>query len=499
MKLKFPDILGWTWRNKWILIAFAFFAAVRIAVFVTSDNGIDMHHNAYDRSVFVLGFEGFRYIHDPAYGPAHFTFLALMKMLVTGDPVLGPRVLSLLAGLACFPLLYFLTRRLFGDQAAFWACAFLIFAPLHARLTAISLEVTLYMAFVLGAMLLFERGFSEGTPYRQSAALSGFMLSLACATRFESWLLVPLFLLIGASRDLKKTIAMASLGVILPIFMLANNAREYGDPLYFLKVSSKVASLHMMQYSLYERLIAWPKILFWATPAPAFLLALAGGYFAVRTRRGLLLGAAFIFTLIVFIVRTCLGTLGFNETKYAGMLAVWALPFAGFAAARFSELALKKESKYVVVGLMLGLTAFVGIGKIIRDSYLFQAPSDLKETTAFLERFLPRNAQVIIGPRDKGYLIIKGNLKKGQVRNLATRDIDGRIDADQLLILLRSTLQIPLYLVFDSTADNLSLRNILPLDLTDPWPQKALGHMFLRAFSSKNYGVFRVDPPMPGE
>jgi Dolichyl-phosphate-mannose-protein mannosyltransferase len=476
-------------KSRWLWVAFALALAVRVWAFAVGDNGIDFHHNALDRPIFVEGWlERGGLVPDPAYPPVHFYLLAALRV-VTTDLVFAPRLLSLLFALAAFWPLVLATRRLFGDRAAAWAgLAYAVF-PLGVRVSVVSLAVAPYLFFLAMAIERFSAAW-QTTVDRRAALWGAFWLSLAGATRFEGWVLLPVFAAWALWRDRRGGWAVAAALAVFPAAWLAHQWAVTGSPFHFLAVSGGVSLVHMAQFSAVRRLIAWPVIVTFALGPVAMVAAVAGFAPAWVRRRGGWLAAAFGLSMAVFIWRSTQGSFGFNETKYAAGPALLLLPFAGLAVARSLE---SKAAWRGPLGLLAAL-ALVGAGllQVQADNVSFKAAADLRATAAWLAEH-SAGTPVILGTRDQGYLIVHGRIEPTARRLAQTRDETGLIDADHLKGLL--TAAGAKLLVYDRQPDGLDFHPLL--QLTNEPDQSVWDAHFSRLAAFGRYEIFRVDP-LPG-
>ncbi len=164
------------------------------------------------------------------FGPLHLYLLAAAEMIWPSLLHAG-RLLSLLVGsLTAWPL-YFFTARRFGPAAATFSVLGFAFWGLHVQCSTTSASEALNLLLVMSAVALFDlerRGAWWG------AVL---MLNLACATRYDSWLLVPLLSAAEGwrSRSLVRAIGFGATASIFALFWLIGNQLGEGDPLFPLR------------------------------------------------------------------------------------------------------------------------------------------------------------------------------------------------------------------------------------------------------------------------
>jgi len=473
-----------SWR---VWTVFAVYLAVRIWVYVASDNGIDHHHNAFDRPLFVEQWlqEG-RVVPDPAYPPVHFYLLALLRVF-SAEMVHAPRLLSLFCALLTFWPLFSLTRRLFGEAAGWWTGLAFAFFPLAARTAVISLEVAPYLLFVALACERLSKGWEGKRDDRRALLWGAFWLTVACATRFEGWLLLPPVVAIALWRNRRSGLPVGAIGCLFPIVWLIFQWRMKGDPFHFLQVSGGISRHHMAALSLPARLLGWPRILFFSMGPLAALAAAEGLIQALRRRRGGWLALLFGVSLPVFMLRTALGTFGLNETKYAAALGLLLLPFAGLSLATLIErLGPRRRLTVVVLFSAIGAAA---IYQIHMENRAFLARPDLRATAAWLAA--ERDGRpVVIGTRDQGYLLIHGRIPPASRLPAQTRDETGDIDRDHFRTLLQQDGEK--LLVYDRLRDGLDFHPLL--QLSGAREQQRQGCYFTRIFQAGDYEIYLVTP-----
>ncbi|MDP3156232.1 MAG: hypothetical protein Q8N23_26385 [Archangium sp.] len=158
------------------------------------------------------------------FGPLHLYLLAAAE-LIWPSLLHAGRVLSLLVGaLTAWPLHSFTARR-FGDSAATFAVLGFAFWGLHVQCSTTSASEALNLLLVMSAVAFFD------AERRVAAVL---MLNLACATRYDSWLLVPLLAAVELwrSRSFAKAVGFGAAASAFAIFWLIGNQVGQGDALY---------------------------------------------------------------------------------------------------------------------------------------------------------------------------------------------------------------------------------------------------------------------------
>lgn len=472
-----------SWR---VWAVFAVYLAVRLWVYFASDNGIDHHHNAFDRPLFVEQWlNENRLVPDPAYPPVHFYMLAALRLIST-DMLYAPRLLSLFCALLSFWPIFSLTRRWFGEASALWAGLAFAFFPLGARTAAISLEAAPYLLFIALAGERLGKGW-EGNRVNRAAVLWGaWWLTIACATRFEGWILIPPVVMIALWRDRPSGLLAGLTACLFPAFWLIYQWQVKGDPWHFLQVSGGISHHHMEALSLPARLLGWPRILFFSLSPLLALAAAEGAGQALRRRRGGWLLLLFGISLPIFMIRTMIGTFGLNETKYAASLGLMLLPFAGLSLATLAErFGAQKKAAATVLFLAIGAAA---VYQIHIENRAFLASPDLRATADWLAANR-EGRPVVIGTRDQGYLLIHGRIPPAARLLAQTRDETGEIDRDHLQKLLQENGEK--LIVYDRLQDGLDFHPVL--QLSEAREQRRLGQAFTEVYRSGDYEIYLVN------
>ena len=168
------------------------------------------------------------------FGPLHLYAVAaaLATGLVKED---AGRWVSLLFGvLTVFPL-YALSRRLFGWQAGVVAVLGLAVWGMHIQMSTTAGSEALGLFLVLWVLDLFGRGVEENRFGSLLGAAA--VLNLACAVRYDCWLLAPLLvvLLFFGDKDriaaATRAVSFALVSLPFPMVWMQGNERALGHAL----------------------------------------------------------------------------------------------------------------------------------------------------------------------------------------------------------------------------------------------------------------------------
>lgn len=226
-----------------VLVLFLVIAALlpRLAVFPINEN---LHGDAVVRTELAERWAANPHwidsFHDGAYqfGPLHlYAVGAVLK--VWPDRADAGRAVSLLFGTLSVLPLYFLTRRLFGWKAGLVAGLGFAAWGMHIQMSTTAASEALSLFLLLGVLASFARGWEEGR--MRPLFISAVLLNLACATRYDTWMLIPLLsvLLLFGDRDKVAAVTRAVLFALLclpfPLFWMQGNEVATGSALYPVK------------------------------------------------------------------------------------------------------------------------------------------------------------------------------------------------------------------------------------------------------------------------
>lgn len=169
------------------------------------------------------------------FGPLHL-YLVGAALAVVRDRALAGALVSLVFGVLTVVPLFSLSRRLFGWRAGVWACLALSAWGLHMQFSTTAASEALALFLLMSVFCLVAEALDENRlgPLFAAAAV----LNLACATRYDAWLFIPLICVALAlwGEDRVAAVARAvifGLGCLpFPLLWMQGNELMHGDPLY---------------------------------------------------------------------------------------------------------------------------------------------------------------------------------------------------------------------------------------------------------------------------
>jgi hypothetical protein len=220
-----------------------------ICFFFSSNNGGDAIARAEGTAAWLRHMDWRPDAFGP-YLPLHFWLMAIPSEL-TGNVLLGTRLLSQTLGILSLYLIWLATNELFGGTAANYSLILYAFYSLHVGYSATSSSEVPYLSFLLGALILFFR--YRRTRSLRYLALCAVTLACAAAIRYEAWVLIlgfGLALLWPLTRILQKDFwtkaelmpisLFTALAGAWPVTFMAYCWLKFRDPVHYFLTAQKM-------------------------------------------------------------------------------------------------------------------------------------------------------------------------------------------------------------------------------------------------------------------
>ncbi|MCB9189089.1 MAG: glycosyltransferase family 39 protein [Flavobacteriales bacterium] len=155
------------------------------------------------------------FITDSVWAPLYFYWNGLIIWL-TGSIENGPRYVNvLLSGLTLLPF-YFFVKNEFSRTGAIYSVAVFALSPIIFRNSFQALSGTPYLFFL--ALSLYAFSLALRRDQFKIFALAGFFLTIAAGFRYEAWIMIAVFTLIGIlNKQYLGTLIFWGVGMIIPI------------------------------------------------------------------------------------------------------------------------------------------------------------------------------------------------------------------------------------------------------------------------------------------
>jgi len=150
------------------------------------------------------------------FGPLHLYLMGIFLQIWPSQEHVG-RLLSLIFAVLSIAPLFGLTQRLMGRRAAVWACLAFSVWGMHLQFSTTAGSEALALFLVLTSLYFFAAAMEEGR--LRPLLYSALALNLACATRYDAWLLIPILSIALLFGD-KDRVAAVTRSVLFALFCL---------------------------------------------------------------------------------------------------------------------------------------------------------------------------------------------------------------------------------------------------------------------------------------
>jgi len=375
-------------------------------------NATDSIVRAFDMIVnpnLVLNFDGNR---STLFNYALASFLYFWR-----DPIVAPRVFTLIFGvLLVFPY-YGTLKTLFDARIAFLSSLLLVFCPLHIVQSSTATVDALYYFFFFSVCYYFFR-YRNGQGRKFDLWIAVFLFNIVSLLRFESWLFIPLFFLLLWPKNKGTAFRFFLCSIVLPSVWLLVNRIMYQDYFLTFNMSAITARAEIAAGTVpYDpRVYSWLIVLWRSSGASMVIGGLLGILFAVFSRKRFELALFFLTLLTAFTVHSCAARMWHTE-RYSITLALMLIPYAWFFVDRVLALLKIRRTAFFLLILIIPAVEIWEIARkpLVAIPHMF---SLMTEDVSSLARWLKKNVRqdetVIIGA-DRfdvypSYLMLRGGI-----------------------------------------------------------------------------------------
>jgi hypothetical protein len=129
-----------------------------------------------------------------AVWPPFYVYLTGLFNMAVNDPLISTRIFNLILGALTIPTLYALMQRVFNNLTAILCAIFTAFFPFHIGLSVTSLtEISFLIAIMAGLLCVIKAAWTNGGKRLIYILLTMLFCAIASLTRYEAWILLPLF------------------------------------------------------------------------------------------------------------------------------------------------------------------------------------------------------------------------------------------------------------------------------------------------------------------
>lgn len=316
------------------------------------------------------------------------------------DPVLAPRALTVLFGILLMVPYYGVIRLLFGRTAAFFSGLILVFYPLHVIQSSVTTSDAVYYFFLFTSFYYFFRS-KDARARFSSLLLSALSFNVASLLRFESWILIPVLLLLLVPRNKRDASAFLILCLIGPgVSLLLNHVFQH-DLFHSFSTAGRTSQASIAIGRFLRDTSPWSWLtLLWKTSGSSLVVGGIlgiGAAFWMRQKRQLAL--FFLLFLGAFTANTMAGRMC-AHARYSIILGLLLIPYMVFLGERGSLIFKGWGRAFIVLMLIFPGLDFARAVKSPHEAVqelFITVPSEVKDVGAWLKGNIRPEESIIIG------------------------------------------------------------------------------------------------------
>lgn len=341
------------------------------------------------------------FIFNLDYSPFLHTYLIAALLWIKNDPIVIPRLLSLILGAVMIYPFSRLVELLFGRAIAILSAFIVAIYPLHIMQSVVSTSEMPYLFFLFSALYFIFRYIAKGKkmPYLIAGAI---LLNLASMVRLEGWIFIPLLALLLFRERRAHLIVFLLIASIFPVIWLALSYYKFHNPFIYFVVQPSYAKVEVTFHKMHhytdvitsrDKALIWPAILDKTLPPYIFALGCLGIAVSVVKKRGRHL-ILFFAVLSAFLLYKVFSETILVQPRYTLTLGLFLIPYAGLSLYNISVFAKKHSRRYispVFFTVFLMAISFGAIKTAVAERPLL--PNSIKELASWLKAHA--------GPQDK--------------------------------------------------------------------------------------------------
>jgi len=306
-----------------LTVVTAVFIIVRIIAFAFTDN--------VEGDASVRIYETLRWMDSPhfithgVWLPMNYYITALFLWL-WNDPLISPRIVSLLTGvLTLFPFCA-LVKSYFGEKAAIISGMIFAFFIPHIVYSVLGLAEAPFIFFVITAFYFLERFFHKKDCDWKLFVSALIFFIFAEMMRIEFWLLIPFFALFIFLKGYKKYSLFFLIGAgAFPAFWMAGCYVATGDLLPL--ASSNINPENLAYWSTAKKIYVYPYILVKFITPLILLFAITGLIKNLIKKEKYEIGICFLVQFIFLVAITVIGTNAAPKPRYILLASLLLIPY----------------------------------------------------------------------------------------------------------------------------------------------------------------------------
>jgi hypothetical protein len=160
-------------------------------------------------------------------------YLGGVASILVPNPVIAVRLVNAVVGALTASVVFAYVRQVYGPRTAWLTGLAIALFPLHATLSASSLSEPGFVLWIVLAEYLLVRASALATNVLIVRMLALGLVVLAEMTRYEAWVLAPIFgafIFFCSDRSWRAAVVVSTVLVAFPVLWCVGNAAYVGDP-----------------------------------------------------------------------------------------------------------------------------------------------------------------------------------------------------------------------------------------------------------------------------
>lgn len=337
-------------------------ALIRVYFLIINSNTLGDAAGNVVESLRILGNPGLRANFDPGCSTLY-NYAVACFMLFWRDPVLAPKVFTVIFGVLLILPFYGTIKVLFHSRIAFISSLILVFYPLHIVQSSATTSDAIYYFFVFISFYYLLK-FIKIDGGHHGLLLAALFFNIASLLRFECWLFMPFLFFMVWIKEKATAIKFFLLLLIGPCcYLLLCQIYFHNAFISFQGAAEKATADITAGNSLYDASFwSWMSVL-WRTSGP-FIVAggLSGMLLAVCRRQARSLAVFFLVGLLMLSVSSYLGRL-LQFSRYSILCGLLLIPYAVFLIDTLASYFIGKRYVALLLCLILPAMDFLSIAR----------------------------------------------------------------------------------------------------------------------------------------
>lgn len=444
------------------------FVAIRILLFLRIDNYIATWETVSSANIVISRLHTFGQL---VFGSLHpFYRLALKVFLMFSDnPLVFAPLFNFLLSVLLAVLFYLYVYCYFGKVNAIVSLFLFSFVPVLSLQAVLSTEIALMQLLLVASLYWFKRYLD--TRNKIQLLLFLVVFNLGHLTRFESWLLIPVFMLF-LFKDLKSSFGV-KLAICFSMLIVPIQAFIWKDPIAEIKGQAfeSLIDISRIAESGYEAKVGFMGLFNWffvmaqSVGELWLICVLCGLFYCVYKKKEMLYSASIGFVLFVFCCKSAKGEI-IPHPRYITTVVLLLLPYFYYLLENIATLLKSKVKRIIFIWSLVCLVCSTMFFRTI-DVYgrpLFSLKTAITESSEYLERdlalfdivreYVPKEANVFVDTdyysKDYDNIIAYGIRENSNIMSFEGRSfLDSEINLESMRQFTKERIMtnLPIYIL----------------------------------------------------